>query len=237
MKYKKKVTPKVKQPYTEPITTIPGVSPNPVGLQQYANGGVTSADSLALYNNTKDLLNYYSTKNKYKNMGSRSIPDTNVNQANLSAVKGMVERLKTPKGHPYTARRWNSGLTTAGNLLSGLTGIGSIETDRLDPDYNFKLSDYYQNVDANKYKQRELANNIIDTDAPMALYDRRIKPTVSYNFLNKNNEHTAISGTNPLYGDFTEFYGYDPAKIKPWALRTAVEKNATRKEISYLTNI
>ena len=48
MKYKKKVTPKVKQPYTEPITTIPGVSPNPVGLQQYPNGGLINNIQLGL---------------------------------------------------------------------------------------------------------------------------------------------------------------------------------------------
>jgi lysozyme len=216
----------------------PGVS-EPLGVYTgpttqrgitFADGGptgentVTSADSAALYNNTQALLNYFSTKNKYKNTGSGTTFNSNIHSINSEAVKQMIEDLKNPKTHPYTAERWNSGLTTAGNLLSGFTGIGSVETDQLDPDYDFELKDYYQNVDKNKYKQRELANNIIDTNAPMALYDRRIKPTIAYEFQNQNDEYTAINGTNPLFGDIVNFYGYDPNLIKPWHLLTAAEK-------------
>lgn len=200
---------------------------------EYANGGLveyqtrgqvqpTSADSAALYNNTMALLNYYGNKKKYKNQGVYPVP-YDVTNLNMSSMKDMKERLKDRKKHPFTARRWNSNLNVAGSLIGGLLGA-DIETDQLDPDYDFKMSDYYQRLSPYQYKQKELANNIIDTDAPMGLYDTRIKPTRNYNYSNIDDRSGPIAGTNPLYGDFVNFYGYDPALIKPWNMLTDKEK-------------
>jgi len=72
---------------------------------------------------------------------------------------------------------------------------------------------YRKDINDNQFMQRELANGILDTRAPMALYDRRIQPTKSYRF--RNNDVN-----DPMYGDVVNLYGYDPAIIKPGSTKS-----------------
>lgn len=180
----------------------------------------TTQDSLNLYNNTNELLDYYSVKNKYVDMGTRQIDPTlyNISKENSFAVDYMDDKLKN-KIYPWTNRRYESIGNNAWQLLKAFT-FGKVQTDHLDADDAFKLSDYYKKINENQYKQRELENIKIDMEAPMQLYDNRINPTISYRFQNRNDKYDGIRGTNPMYGDISTFYGYDPIVIKPAAMKT-----------------
>lgn len=180
----------------------------------------TTEDSLRLYNNTNELLDYYSAKNKYEDMGTRQIDPKlySITKKNMAAVDDMNKRIENKK-FPWTNRRYESFANNAWQLIKGFT-FGKVETDHLDPDYSFEPADYYQKENKYQYKQRELQNNIIDMESPMQLYDSRIDPTMSYAFINKNNKHDGLRGGNPVYGDVTTFYGYDPIAIKPEGMRT-----------------
>ena len=145
-----------------------------------------------------------------------------INEQNMGAVRDMNQRIKNNK-QPYTNRRYESIANNIWQGVKAFTPVGwftDIETDRLDRDYSFKLSDYYRSIDDNKYQMRELTNNLIDMQAPMQLYDKRIAPTIKYSFINKNDKHDGWRGLNPMYGDITSFYGYDPLLIKPVSMRT-----------------
>jgi len=67
-----------------------------------------------------------------------------------------------------------------------------------------KLSDYYSETNnPNQYKQRETAISKINFDAPMGLYDKRIKP----------NKFTTYAGG---MGDLANVPSYDPLSVTPW---------------------
>lgn len=81
---------------------------------------------------------------------------------------------------------------------SGKKSIGHIPKDS-----------YYKNIDKNKFYKRESAMGILDTRAPMMLFDRRIEPTSHISYENTNKK-------NILYGDMVHIFHYDPISITPW---------------------
>jgi hypothetical protein len=172
----------------------------------------TTADSLALYNNSMDLLKYYGNQKKYASMGNEDVSSyynsANITRANMDAVKELASRLSR-KDYPTTSR------------------VASIVNP---DDEDFTMQDYYGRFvnQPYKYKQRELQNNIIDLDAPFALYDTRIAPTTRYTF--KNIKEGNAWRANPLSGDFATFYGYDPLAVKPYSMRTPQEKMQWEKK-------
>lgn len=110
------------------------------------------------------------------------------------------------------------------------------------------LKTYYKPVDKNKYYKREKKFNVLNMNAPMALYDKRIKPTVEYSFIETNpefknteqeynrigkkiyeSEHHAAVLRRIMNRDLVNFYGYDPVQIKPFHMLTPKEKIARKK--------
>ena len=82
---------------------------------------------------------------------------------------------------------------------------------------NLPLSLYYKEIDKNKYFQRELAQHILDTRAPMQLFDKRITPTLSIGYEN-------ISTLDSMKGDGVEIMTYDPVLVKPVNMLTPEER-------------
>ena len=80
---------------------------------------------------------------------------------------------------------------------------------------NANVPKYRKEIDENKFAQRELTYGTYNVDAPMALYDRRIKPTL-FSFYSG-----ATSGKRP---DEVEVFKYDPLQIKPVAMLTPQER-------------
>ena len=185
----------------------PGGSMSRGGLQVQP----TRQDSLDLYNNSNELLQYYRGKD-YKNMGTSIAPDSQWIDFQNKLARESANKMVDDKVYPTTNR--------TGTLLNAsmdfLKSLKSEKDDHLaGGDSRFSKDEYYQRIDANKYKQRERANWILDLRAPMGLYDSRITPTFErhYNNVGKSNSFLA--------GDGVSFYSYDPQLVKPADMKTA----------------
>lgn len=80
-----------------------------------------------------------------------------------------------------------------------------------------RLDEYYRPIDKNKFYQMEMADATLDTRAPMSLFDRRIRPqeklSVAYN-----------NPKDPMHGNYTTIYKYDPLAITPWDMLSDADK-------------
>jgi len=118
---------------------------------QFQNGGkATRQDSLALYNNSKKVEDFYITKQGYKSyprLSSFNIKPEDTHKENDKAFNNFNSNSKIIGGNWY--------------------------------DINISKNDYRKNIDKNKYIQREIAYGAINIDAPMQLFDRRILPKTS----------------------------------------------------------
>lgn len=106
---------------------------------------------------------------------------------------------------------------------------------------NLNFKDYYNQVDDYRFYQRDIpidgrGTALINTDAPMALYDSRIKPNkfTEYKHIPTKAETKAINKwlttgnkkypSKAGYGhDLAGVYGYDPLSVKPSHLLTNKE--------------
>ena len=162
----------------------------------------TQADSLALYDNSKKVMDYYNSKN-YKEtdksyLGNNKIFNEYVLKNNQGAVSLFNE----------LNRKSNQRMVPMTNSKD--TGKAGWVT-------NLPLSLYYKEIDKNKYFQRELAQHILDTRAPMQLFDKRITPTLSIGYEN-------INTLDSMKGDGVEIMTYDPVLVKPVNMLTPEEK-------------
>jgi hypothetical protein len=151
----------------------------------------TKADSLALYNNAKKVLNYY----KNYDVTAHAYID-NTDRSNKAMTKYNKESLKS--------------FNDAGKVMVPLKNG---EHTWMKVPENM----YYKNLDDNKYMQRESAYNVLDTRSPMQLYDRRITPTQTLGFDNRNSK-------DPMAGDAVNIQTYDPVLVKPVSMLTPAEK-------------
>lgn len=164
----------------------------------------TAADSLALYNNALQVLNYYNSRN-YKNRGSRQLtPSEKSTVFNKVLDKDFADVYELSK-------------------LGGLSEVPTTSGKTKKITGNELVSNYRKNVDKNKFHQRESLWSILDTRSPMQLYDRRISPTTVY-------EYTNMQGNDPLFSDWVDIHGYDPLAVKPYNMRTAKEKTEWDKK-------
>jgi hypothetical protein len=169
---------------------------------QFKDGGgvrATKQDSLDLYNNAKKVLDYYNSKKYNKTRESYyPIPDSDYNKdihnKNLKTFKEFVHFNKPGFAPPRVPLKSNS----SANVV-------------------IPESMYYKKLDDNKYMQRESANAILDTRAPMQLFDKRIAPSVYRGFINKDINDI-------MEGDAVSLYGYDPILVKPESMLTPQER-------------
>jgi hypothetical protein len=155
----------------------------------------TLQDSLALYNNSKQVQDYYDKKKQYKK-DTKDFFHTN-EESTLEFVHG-----ENNKDLESFRRR--------GNARVPLTkGKGAKSMD-------LPESIYYRKLDDNKYLQREAANAILDTRAPMQLFDKRIAPTKGSGYMN-------VDESDPLFGDALSINTYDPVLVKPVSMLTPEE--------------
>jgi hypothetical protein len=145
----------------------------------------TAVDSLALYSNSMQVMNFY--KNQGYNITPRIIEkDYDLHQENKYALD--------------FERRDTSPVTLSGTRSRGRRDIPRSEF----------LQMYYKEISPNAYYQREGATTIINPDAPMQRFDRRIRPTMGF---------AAHGG-----GDSALVATYNPLSVKPWALLSNEEK-------------
>lgn len=156
----------------------------------------TKADSIALYNNSKQVQDYYKNK-KYSNVGT-FFNKQEVNPKYFSNKLDKEFNSFQDSNHrpgtvvPVNNSTHNETITIPENMFRKI-------------------------IDKNKLYQRENANFILDTRAPMQLYDRRIAPTQSSSFSNEDKNDS-------MYADYVGIDTYDPILIKPVSMLTPAEK-------------
>lgn len=164
-------------------------------IVEYADGGQiepTRADSLDLLNNTKSLENYYSKYNKSYS-SAQDASEVNVHALN----KNSADTFFTSGASVKVPRKDGTSMDLKREL--------------------FPKDQYYKKIDNNRYYQRELADRILDTRAPMALYDKRIAPNNLTAYLND----IPNDGMN---GDGITIYGYNPLSVTPWDMLNSKDK-------------
>lgn len=204
----------------------------------------TRQDSLNLYNNTNELLDYYIVEDdKYRSTTNRKyekLPLSDferevgkdphyVNQEKRELYKAWIEA----GGRPRTNRYYNNIPQLVVDGLGLMVGIGSDNSTITWEDKDFTYDDYYRKLDGGNYEQRELHNSILDIDAPRILYNSNINPSTVYKYGNLDNSRDGWRGTNPLLGDVTMFYGYDPLQVKPWDMLTPEERELRIQKYGY----
>lgn len=167
------------------------------------NNKATTQDSLNLYNNSISVQKYYNNPN-YKDRVIEKVNTNNTIFKKLDSTAAWYEKKKKD-----------------GNLVSVPSDDNTRRIEK-----SLSQVEFRKNIDKNKFYQREDQNTIIDTRAPMQLFDRRIIPQKFYQAVNKQ-----ISGgpRDPMGGDYVSMYQYDPIVIKPAAMKTKQNWEYIRK--------
>lgn len=115
----------------------------------------STADSLALYNNAKQVRDYY-----LKN------PD--------------YQTLTPPVNRPGSElfKRNDAGLQLMKNNNYFTMQPGGVNSTKITPDQ------YRKNIDNNRYYQRENQNAMLDINSPMSLFDKRVSPQYEASYYN-----------------------------------------------------
>ncbi len=182
-----------------------GGSPSLDGIEMAQNGlRASRQDSIDVMNSAKDFFTYYKNRG-YKNKGIDNVFMEDYLSDMEASREDLNNRLKN-KVFPFTSRSMKEKL-----------GWGENQP----VDKNFKMDDYYQNIDKNKFKQRDLVNKTVDLRSPMPLFDRRITPQTRTSYVNENR-------SDKLAGDHVSTYTYDPIAVTPVDMLTPLELIARR---------
>jgi hypothetical protein len=156
-------------------------------------------DSLVIYNNALRVIEFYNNNTSYQLLSSLELTE---NSQKISVFEDLKE-----------ARRMF-------NILR--RELSSIKDDKFSagkPSIGYKditYSQYYQFVDENRFYQRELENQIINSEAPMSMYDTRISPILV-------NSYKCIDTNSVFFNDLVNIPLYVPVTVKPYGLLTQSE--------------
>jgi hypothetical protein len=156
-------------------------------------------DSLVIYNNAIRVVEFYNNNKSYQLLSSLELTE---NRQKVSVFEDLKE-----------ARRMF-------NILR--RELESIKDDKFSagkpkPGYkDINYSQYYQFVDENRFYQRELENQIVNSEAPMSMYDLRISPVLV-------NAYKCIDTSSIYFNDLVNIPLYVPVIVKPFALLTETE--------------
>lgn len=154
----------------------------------------TQQDSLDIYNNAKKVQEFYNNTSEYYKSKTNNYNIKKFNELNDSANFKVNSDIKNK--HTYS------------------TPLG----DRV-----IKPEEYRKDIDKNKYYQREQQYEILNTNAPMQLFDKRITPQYGVNYSSKDSHyHDRVN--HPVVGDEVDIMAYDPIAVKPYSMLTPEEK-------------
>jgi len=164
-------------------------------------GRASEADSVAVMKSAIAVSNYYNKTGNYKR--GYTIPGGN------SFGWSLDRDFSSFSKDPITIYPTKSGKVATGKI---------------------PISMYRKVIDANRFYQREGAYGILDTRAPMTLFDRRIAPQKysSWENINKNDS---------MFRDGVATYEYDPIAVKPVRMRTAADWAYLKKEYGITSSV
>lgn len=169
--------------------------------QQGPTNRPTTADSLALYNNAKKVAAYYN----------------NPSYVPSPTKYGYPAQIDHPERYNIVNDR------TAKVFKEIPSAVTNTENGKIE---KFPYEFYRKDLNENQYLQREIAHSIMDPNSPMTLFDRRIKPQQSIDYIN-------IDPNSKLTGDIIGLYKYDPIAVKPWNMLTDNERKIRVKKYGY----
>ncbi len=157
-------------------------------------------DSLIIYNNAIRVNAFFDSNRAYIKTRTREIK----NEKDKKEVFSLM----------LQARNLFYILRSNENTKSLLDNLAYIKPNPLYKDINY--AQYFRQVDGNKFYQRELENQIINSEAPMPVYDNRIAPFLI-------NEYKCVDSSSIYYGDIVNIPLYIPVIVKPISLLTLSE--------------
>ena len=170
----------------------------------------TQADSLVLYNNAVKVYEFYENNKSYTKSNSTELITND-------QKKTVFELLHDARKMFFLIRKT----------------IASSKPDPRFPDIKPKegykditYKDYYNVIDEYRFYQKELENQIVNSDAPAPLYDSRIGPILI-------NEYKNLDSSSIYFGDLVNIPLYIPVVVKPFALLTEKELEL-RNEILHI---
>lgn len=161
----------------------------------------TENDSLAVYNNSLKVYEFYEKNPDYIKLKSVKL---RTKQDVLNCFYSLQDAVK----------EFNERFVLRQRVLNG-ENLPNVLLPRSGK--NIPLSDYYVYVDEYRFFQRELENGILNTSSPFPIYDVRIAPLIINSYENRY-------GKNEFNGDYVNIALYIPVTIKPYRLLTEEEK-------------
>jgi len=162
----------------------------------------TRQDSIALLNNSRLVDRYFKNTNNYKPYIMSDV-DRDFRRRNPNSLNALLN--SNPSGWGILSqlkesrRIYNPNDNRKYPTAGGGTNIGPLP-----------MQYFYKEDPSNPFAffQREGMNKVLDTKAPMQLFDRRIAP-------NKSGRYVNINESDPLQSDMIQLYEYDPVAIMP----------------------
>jgi len=165
-------------------------------------------DSLIVYNNAIMVYDYYENNKSYIKTRSQELV-TDIDKRNV------YQSLDDAKRMFFVIRKELAKLSDKDKKFTA---------GKPKPQYkDITYKEYYQEVDEYRFFEREMENQIVNTNAPAPLYDSRIAPILI-------NEYKNIDTGDIYYGDLVNLPLYIPVVVKPYSLLTSSEL-ALRNEI------
>ncbi len=158
-----------------------------------------------IYNNALRVLEFYNENPHYKLQSSKELIE-------IGERKDVFEMLTNSRRMYHVLRRTMNKMSENPNYK----------------DLSFK--EYYSEIDEHRFYQRELENQIVNSNAPFPMYDDRILPVIMNIYVNED--------SNDLYfGDLVQIPLYVPVVVKPFVLLTDDELILRNKILHIVPNI
>ena len=165
----------------------------------------TEQDSLVIYNNAIIVVEFYDKNSSYTLVSSTELMTTDER-------KEIFDKLENARRMFFVLRR-------------------TLKVMSENPNYkDITYKNYYNNVDDNRFYQRELENQIVNSDAPFPIYDNRIAPVILNVYENKDS-------SSIYFGDLVQIPLYVPVVVKPYTLLTEDELILRNKILHIVPNI
>lgn len=152
--------------------------------------------------------------NKNKGVAKGNPPATRQDSLNVYNQSKKVEKFYVDEGYEVDKElnrdNGNNQLWANDLVYASYKGKGKKLSYGMFEDDKVSKEEYRKTIDKNKYYQRESADQWLNTNAPMQMYDKRIQPKGSISYINGN--------------DYVSIANYNNIANKPFDLLTPKEK-------------
>lgn len=159
----------------------------------------TVKDSLDIYQNAVKVYDFYHRNKTYK-----AIRSTRIKSA---ADQRMVyeKMLESRKMYFVLRSDRRSNNRSGKSQFEHSVGYKDVGYDQ-----------YFNQITAHRFRQRDLENQIINAESPFPLYDNRIAPIVI-------NEYKCLDSSSRYFGDIVNIPMYIPVVVKPQGMLSKTE--------------